>query len=219
MTLELFHAIVYLQTAFSAFVAVFALLYFGKRSVLIKLIGLTFLIGCISNTTALIVYKVFKLNQNILQSIYWIINFCMITLIFYHGLNKRNKNTYFFLAGIVIMFSILNLLFIQKGQINSYSNTLMAIVIIIYAVHYFYRIMIDLPTANIHQLPMFWFNSGFLVYNAGTLFLYVFTDYLVNVLNNNLLLYWGFHNILNIIMHVIVLIGLWIDLRNIKSPT
>ena len=90
------------------------------------------------------------------------------------------------------------------------------IILIVYCILYCYRLLVDLPVQHLQRVPMFWFNSAILIFNAGTLFLFLFASYLVEVLNNDLLIYWSFHNILNIIQHLIVIIGLWQDLRNIR---
>lgn len=219
MTTELYIVLVYVQTALSALIAGLAFWKFTFRSTVVKLVGLAFLVGFISNILAMVMNLVFRLNPNLPQSIYKIVYFCVIGLIYYHASGKRNKLVYNFFCVAFTAFAVVNLLFIQKMQINSYTSILSAIIIIIYSVNYFYRLMIDLPTINLQRLPMFWFNAAFLLFHSGALFLFVFTDYLVNVLNNNLLVYWGFHNILNIVAHLIVLVGLWIDLRNIKSPS
>lgn len=219
MTPELYIVLVYIQTGLSAFIAGFAFWKFNSRDQIVKLIGLAFLLGFLSNSAALVMNLIFKLNPNLPQSIYKILIFWVLGAIYYHALGKRNKLIYILLSLAFTVFALINLLVIQKSQINSYASIVTAIIIIIYAVHYFYRLMIDLPTLNLQRLPMFWFNAAFLLFYSGALFLFVFTDYLVNVLNNNLLVYWGFHNILNIVAHLIVLVGLWIDLRNIKSPS
>ncbi|HZI23708.1 MAG TPA: hypothetical protein VFD46_01440, partial [Chryseolinea sp.] len=45
-----------------------------------------------------------------------------------------------------------------------------------------------------------------------TFFLFSFHAYIINVLKNNMLIYWSFHNVLSIIEHIIFLIGLSYDL-------
>jgi uncharacterized membrane protein len=47
----------------------------------------------------------------------------------------------------------------------------------------------------------------------------VFISYLVNVEKNDLLVYWTLHNILKSLEIVMIISALWIDLRNIKSPS
>ena len=77
--------------------------------------------------------------------------------------------------------------------------------------------MVELPAQHIHHLPMFWINSAFLFYHAGTFFLFAFTAYIIVVLKNDLLVYWTFHNLLSIIEHMIILIGLYYDLKSLPG--
>jgi hypothetical protein len=78
-------------------------------------------------------------------------------------------------------------------------------------------LLVELPVQQLQTVPMFWFNAAILIYRAGALFLFLFTPYLVKVLNNDLLIYWSFHNILTIVHQIVITIGLWQDLRNIRS--
>lgn len=89
-------------------------------------------------------------------------------------------------------------------------------ILICYSLWYFYVLIRDLPSLNVHQMPMFWFNSAFLVLGAGTFVLYAFTSYLIHVLRNDMITYWSIHNMLSIFAHLIVLIGLYYDFRQLK---
>jgi membrane protein insertase Oxa1/YidC/SpoIIIJ len=77
--------------------------------------------------------------------------------------------------------------------------------------------MVKLPTMHLQRMPMFWINSGFLMYAAGAMFLFAFTTYLTQVLKDNLLVYWSFHNILSIISQLIIMVGLIYDFKNLNS--
>jgi hypothetical protein len=77
--------------------------------------------------------------------------------------------------------------------------------------------MIELPSMHLQRMPMFWFNSAFLIYYAGALVLFVFTSYIINVLKQDLVTYWIFHNCLSICEHFLVLTGLYYDLSSIKK--
>lgn len=157
-------------------------------------------------------------NPNYAASLYQILVFPLISLIYFYAVGKR-KGTFFTIAAIVfVLFAIVNLLFIQKSSINSYTLIVKSIIVIIYAIYYFYWLLRELPTSQLQRLPMFWINSAYIIYFSGNLFLFVFTSYLVHVLNNNLLVYWTLHNVLGIIEGLMIIVALWMDLRNIKSP-
>jgi len=215
VTLEGFLKIVLLQTALSAIVAVVCFYKYNKRQTYIRLIGFVFLIGFLANAVAMIL-KPLGLNRfiNVPQNIYLVTNFCLLSAVYFLVLKKRASKLFVFVAVAFVILALLNGFYLQKSTINSYTNVIQSLVIIIYAVIYFYRLMVELPTQHIHHLPMFWFNSAFLIFHAGAFFLFAFTSYLINVLKNDLLTYWSFHNILSIIEHLIVLAGLYYDLRN-----
>jgi hypothetical protein len=64
---------------------------------------------------------------------------------------------------------------------------------------------------------MFWFNSGILIFHAGAFFLFSFSSYLVNVQKNDMMMYWSFHNMLSIVERLLILIGLYYDLKFLKG--
>jgi len=214
MTLEFLNIVVYAQTTLSAFVAFFCLIKFRSRKRYVRLIGFVFLLSFVVNTVAMTLYHC-GLGRyiNIPQSAYDIAALAMLTLVFHNALNKRYGRAFLIIALCFLAFSLLNLLFLQKEGINSYNKFLSSLIVTCYCVFYFYRLMIELPSVYLQRMPMFWFTSAFLIYNAGTIFLFAFTPYLTNVLKNDLITYWSFHNFLSIIEHLLILIGLYYDLN------
>ncbi len=93
--------------------------------------------------------------------------FVLLT-IYYIAFGQRHLRKFFLITGLVyFLFSTLNILFLQQDKINSYSDTLSAIVFIILPIAYFYKLMVDLSSTQIHRLPMFWINSAVFIYYAG----------------------------------------------------
>lgn len=216
MTIEIFLRIANGPTILSVLVVLMSILYYKRRSTESKLMGLTFIVGPITFLSLGILHLKGK-NVNIPQSIEPMLYFIALTVLYNFTLGGRYKNFFLATAIFFITFAVSNLLFGQQNDINTYSQAVRSIILICYCILYCYRLLVDLPVQHLQRVPMFWFNSAVLIFNAGTLFLFLFTSYLVEVLNNDLLIYWSFHNILNIIQHLIVIIGLWQDLRNIKS--
>jgi hypothetical protein len=218
MTLEVYFLTLKAQTILSALVAVMTIIAFRRRQIEVKLIGLTF---CVSFLTDLLLYILPLRGKqvNIPSSIYNMIAFVTLSVLYDTALRGRYRKQFAVIGVLYLLFALANLLFIQKKDISTYSYTASAIIFLFYSILYFYRLMVDLPVQHLHRVPMFWFNAAMLIFNAGTLFLYLFTTYLVEVLHNDLLIYWTFHNIMNVIQLLVVMIGLWQDLRNIKSPS
>lgn len=218
MTLEKFLIIANIPVALYLIGCVIVLINLRAKQQHIKLLGLFCFLPLIAHTGNYILYQS-GINPNYSGSIYSFIAFNLITLIYYYALDRKHAYPMILAAGLFSLFAIINLLFIQKADINSYTLIVESIFVLCYVLYYFYWLMRELPTTQLQRLPMFWINSAWLIYFAGNFFLYSFTSYLVNVLNNDLLLYWTIHNFLSAFVAIMMILALWIDLRNIKSPS
>lgn len=219
MTMEIYLLLVLAQTVLSAIVAILSLIRFRSRNQIVRLIGFVFLVSFLANIGAWILVRsgTFRGYVNIPYPIYAIISLCLYSRLYFLLLHKKRAGVFIFVTSAFVIFALINIFFIQKTTHNSYSFLLHSAILIVYCLLYFYVLMDDLPSLYVHHLPMFWFNSALLVFHAGTFFLFSFTAYLVNVLKNDLLIYWSFHNMLSIIEHVIFLVGLYYDLILLKS--
>lgn len=217
MTRETYFLVFYLQTFLSALIAIVSFYRFTERNTLVKLIGILFAFSFVCNVLAFLSI-IFSIEgvANIPGSAYDVITVLVISVIFNHLTKSKHRVVFFTIASFYCVAALLNLFFLQKEANASYNKLAGSFIVIIYAIYYFYRLMVDLPTVHLHRLPMFWFNSAFLIYHAGTIFLFAFTNYLIE--NNNFALgYWIFHNTLTILQQLIILIGLNYDLRGRKA--
>ncbi len=158
-----------------------------------------------------------KINPNYVGNTYRLVEFAILLTIYYHAFNNRKMLILFLSIGLLyISLFTMNLVFLQQEKINSYTETFSALVFISLSVTLFYRLMKDLPTLQIHRLPMFWINTAVLIYFAGNLFVFILTNYLVSILKNDLAVYWTFHNLLSITKNLLFAIALWQNLRTPK---
>jgi len=215
MSLEKFLLIADIQIFLFAIGSVLALVKFKVRQYYIVLLGFS-LIASVGGDMISGLLKGIA-NPNYGATAYYIIIFPIISAIFYQAVGKRYRDIFLFLSVTMVLFALINVLFIQKEKINSYTLIAQSIIIICYSLYYFYWLLQELPTSQLQRLPMFWINSAYIIYFSGNLFLFVFTSYLVNVLNNDLLVYWTLHNVLGIIEGTMIIVALWMDLQNIKS--
>jgi hypothetical protein len=215
MTIEKFLVIVKIIMVLASIIVLLSFLYFKKRAIEIKLIGLNFLTPVVGYFSVDF-FNLRGMQVNIPQNIEMLVHFVIITIMYYLALGKRHPKTFLIL---LILFSILavgNMLFLQKTYFNSYTVTVSNVIAIVYCVAYFYRLLVDLPAQYLQRLPMFWFSAGFLMQAAGALFLYLFTAYLTKFFFDDVLIYWTFHNFLNIFLEILILIGVVVDLRNTR---
>ena len=221
MTLELFVYLVYAQTVLSAVVAMLSFFRFQSRSITARLIGFVFLGSCLANIASWLMIQTgtFRGFINVPYPIYLMVSMVIYSRLYFILLHKKHAGFFIGMASVYLIYALINIFFIQKTASNSYSYFLHSAILLVYCLVYFYVLMQDLPSLYVHHLPMFWFNSALLIFHAGTFFLFSFTAYLVNVLKNNMLVYWSFHNVLSIIEHLIFVIGFYYDLRILKSKT
>lgn len=221
MSINVYFYILYFQTFLSGLVAVTALYRFNLRDYVIKLIGILCSISFVANVTAILIWKAKGGNWiNLPGSIYDIGFVIICIIIFNHVFERKYQNFFTVLIIVYLVGAIINLLFFQKLTINSYSKFPGSVIIIVLAITFFYRLMVEMPTMHLHRLPMFWFNSAFLLFCSGAMFLYAFTDYLVNVLDDDLRMYWSFHNLLYIVMASLLLAGIrydWLQQRKLSQ--
>ena len=206
-----------IPTVLSGLGFVFTLILIKRLTTLTRLVGLLFLLSLLSDLFAYFLYFQFKVNPNYIVSLYLILSIPVYGLIYYQAYERRYKNFILAATGGFLTFAVVNLLLIQRMTINSYSNILLAVIVLTYALFYFYTLIKELPATHLLKLPMFWVNSAFIVYFSGNLSLFAFTTYLVNVLKNNLAFFWTtFHNLLGVIESVILIIAVWVDWKNEK---
>lgn len=223
MTLDHFLLITNIQTGLLFLVALASLYNFKKRSKTTKLLGFLYLSGFLIQIFSLTVqYVNFTAIpngalRNLAGSAYDFFLVILGSSIYLASFNKKYQTQIIVVIVSFCLFGFANLLFFQKTTNASYNHLLTSVILIGYTVIYFYRLMIDLPEKNLYKFPMFWFNTAFLFFHSTTFFIYAFVDYLVKVLNNNLIVYYSIHNIFSIIECILLLIGLYYDWSSLKN--
>jgi len=213
MTLENFMLITQISTALSALIAILSFLFFKKRTLQVKLLGLNFLYSVLMYYS-LGVFDLRGMQVNIPNNIQMLATFLTLTGVYYLELKKRY--TWFFVT-LCILFAIfwgINIFFLQKMHFNSYTTAISNFIVMAYCIAYFYRLMIDLPARHLRQLPLFWISAALLMQGAATSFLYIFTDYLTRFFFDDVLVYWSIHNSIVILELLIITIGISVDLWN-----
>lgn len=206
-------------------VALVSLASFNKRLLVTKLLGYLYLAGFSIQIFGFIVAYINFTNipngtlRNLAGSSYDFFQVILVSLIYYISFNKKYKAQILSAVILFFTFAIVNLSFFQQTSSASYNHLLASVIIICLSVIYFYRLLIDLPEKNLYRLYMFWFNTAFLFFHSTTFFIYAFMDYLVRVLNNNLIVYYSIHNIFSIIQCILLLIGLYYEWSSMKQST
>jgi hypothetical protein len=219
MTIEHFVLTAEVQTFLLGLLAILCLIKYRSRSSAVRLLGFIFFAGFLANISSWLFTRIGTLRQfsNLPGIIYFVVSVGLISYLYLVALFKKRRLWAFVVTGASIVIAVVNFYLIQKTSVNSNLFVIHAGMLISFTLWYFYVLMRDLPSLHVHQMPMFWFNSAFLVLGAGTFVLYAFTSYLIHVLRDDMITYWSIHNILSIFAHLIVLIGLYFDFNQLKS--
>ena len=119
-----------------------------------------------------------------------------------------------------VVFSLANYFFLQNAYIfNSYTAYVIGIFMITSALSLLYRLMVELPVERIDRLPEFWIAFAVLVYYGGTLFLFLFNNYLIDHLPKSHQAIWTLHNLLNVTKNVFLFAAIWTQCKNRTSPS
>lgn len=148
--------------------------------------------------------------------VYTVVEFCWITW-FYHVAMP----TYFtrkLAIGTIIIFALaalLNTLYLQPvTQFNTYARTLASLIVICYALTYFYKLITEVQITNLERDPIFWINTGFLIYFSGGTLLFVFSNFILPFKSSLNIYVWALHAIFSILLYLIQSIGIWVAANN-----
>lgn len=108
------------------------------------------------------------------------------------------------------LFCACNLLFIQGNAVfNSYSKTGECILLIIYVALFFYSLLRQQEMTALKNQPLFWISSGFLIYFAGSLFLFALGNAVIRMAPEVSRIIWSVDLVLVLIANIFMFTGLW----------
>lgn len=188
----------------------------GRKDFL--LLGLLLFVEFLAEITATTGAVIYRKNMNIVHSVSFLFILPVFLLFYKRKISSNQIGTALnVLIILFLVFGLLNLFFIQRPfGINSYTRMFGTISMIVVSITYFYILVKELPTESITKLPMFWINTAVLIYYSGTFFQHLATDYLVTVLNDNLINAWTIHNFLGILYYLMHAFALWLNRSNLR---
>jgi hypothetical protein len=204
-----------IQTVFTVIGIILVRMKYEAKQSFIKLLGF-YLMASLAGTILSLLSLPLRFSSNYVSIVLSFVELPMIIIVLTNAMGRRPKVLDYVVIISYCAFVLSNAVFIQGVGINSYTFVLKSIIIIPYTLLYFYWLLRELPTTDLHRLPMFWVNTALIIFFSGNLFLFIFTDYLVHVLNNDLSIYWTLHNILAAIETLMIVVALWLDLQNTK---
>lgn len=152
-----------------------------------------------------------KQNNLWLLHLYTPLEFACIVWFYGTVLQGFVKKTVFVWIGVgFAILSGLNSWFLQDPMtFNTYARSLEGILVIILCLMWCYKTLTEMKIKQLQQDPVFWVNTGFLLYFSGNVLLFAFSNYILGI-NRALNLYiWAFHALFSILVYFFISIGLW----------
>lgn len=182
----------------------------------LKLILMVSVISLVSDSIAFVLIR-FQLKTWPVLNIFYVIQLVVFFLVLGHQRSIPRLRIFFFAS---ILFATIDFFFIQKPNVfNTYTAYVGGILMIISSLSFLHQLMTEMPTEKLQTLPLFWLAFGVLVYYGGTLFLFLFNNYLLAHLpNKSHQTIWALHSALNIIKNVFLFATLWVNYKSKTSP-
>lgn len=149
------------------------------------------------------------INANLFGNLYVFTETVILHWLFTSAFNKTAATR--IIIGVALIYAFIFLWFALPDLSVMQSNirTIRDILMIVFALTYFFFLLRDLPEDNLYALPMFWINAGILFYFSCTFILSLSLPYLATALRDDFGYFWGFRNLLRGIFCLVICVGIW----------
>ncbi|WP_109298810.1 hypothetical protein [Aquimarina sp. AU474] len=183
------------------------------QAILMVLLSIIIIVEIVS---LLFWYK--KVNNLPIYHVYTVVEFVIISKIYAVELKSMFSKSFFIILILLFGgFAVCNTVFFQDiYTFNSNAITISGMIIIFFCLSYFYSLLKEVKYNALEINPMFWINSGFLIYFSSNLILFFINNYMFkDGASASSYLVWGLHAIMNIVLNIFYTIALWV---NPKKP-
>ncbi|AXT62014.1 hypothetical protein D1816_17165 [Aquimarina sp. AD10] len=211
MNKELFFIIGNISSLVIIVPIVFAILKYNRlNKVQVSLGYILILVFIVELITNIFWHK--KINNLPIFHFYAIFEFLLIVNIYKSALSGLfSKGVFIILAIGFTAFAIINMFFFQNiFEFNSNVTTVMGVLVVFFALSYFYKLLKEVRYSALETNPMFWINSGFLIYFSSNLILFFINNNLFKEASEASYMVWGLHAIVNIILILFYTIAIWV---------
>jgi hypothetical protein len=165
----------------------------------------------------ILIYLVSRSNLFVFH-IYTFIEFYLYCFIFRKHIVPPLSKSFF--RGLLYTFgavALLNMLFVQGfAQFNSYTRMLESLIFISFSVLLLFELFRQEESIPFHSKPLSWFACGILLYFSGNLFVFIFSNFIMEryslQLNHEV---WAFNALMNGLTYLLFAVALWKDSRKL----
>jgi len=171
-----------------------------------------FYFACASGLSELVIFFLRQMNMKnwYVARMYNVAEFTLISL-FYIQVFAGSKIAFWqkILIFVFLAVAAVDLYINGINSMDDLSLTIESIILMVYAILAFFRLIQNPVYENILATPLFWFNTGILTYFSGNLFLFIFSNYIQSHFAKVSPALWGIHSMLNITFYILISVGFW----------
>lgn len=210
----------YLLLFSSLIVAAIGIFYWNRLEKFLQVFTVLKIVSflCDSSSKVLLVFA--GINPNHISIFYGIAQLLILFWFYYLIFEKPSLKKPFLIVGIgLTLMGIGNWIF-SEGQSNAmYTAAIDTSVLLGLSVYYFYHVLKTEGEINILSTPLFWINTGLLIYLSGSLLLFLSADYIIRVLQDDFALFLTVHNFLGVIANGLFFYGIWLGAKQGRLNT
>ncbi|WP_340114510.1 hypothetical protein [Maribellus mangrovi] len=145
-----------------------------------------------------------------LGQIYFPLEFLFLALFYSKVLVGIVKKKWMMVIIVVFMaYCILNPIFLQKFTQYSHVRSFSSILLIVFSILYYYRIMTEANIKKLVDEPMIWINTAILINFSGVLFYNILFTLLLEYSNDIAKQAAIFNAFLNVTFYFLIAVGFW----------
>ncbi len=123
------------------------------------------------------------------------------------------------LIAVFTVLAIVNTVFLQSFQYNNSNIKIIeSLLLITFALLFLLRLTREMKVRRLERYSLFWVNCAILLFFSSTLFIFIYSNYILLYSRELGIRIWFIHAIFFILFQIILSISLWIGPRNSNLP-
>ena len=172
----------------------------------LTLLFIVFITECLNKILSYYIDSTYPITRT-----YTLLEFICLTLFYKLFFKDHVKPYVFYLALVAFTLVALADAFLINSiyRSDTIASATEGIMVLCYSLGAFYLIMRKMLYEDVLKAPFFWINSAYLIYFSGTLFLFVFLNYIIKSQPNYFYQLYFINSLLNLVSYTLISIGFW----------
>lgn len=138
------------------------------------------------------------------------LEFGLLALIYRKNFKSKKRKSLGVFTILICLLLVYNTLYIEDiWEFDSFAKMITSLVLIFFSMIWFIKIFKEMVIEKLSDDPMFYINSGVLLYFSGNFFIFTYYNYVASRNGEVMNEIWNIHSILNIIYSLLLAIAVW----------